>query len=45
MENKSHAPRKIFVNADIYRIHSFVKKDVHVTADRLLAGLMGNYLT
>lgn len=43
MKDKSQSPRKIFENSDIYEIHSYVKECVNITADILLAGLMGNY--
>lgn len=43
MKDKSQSPRKVFENSDIYEIHSYVKEYISITADKLLAGLMGNY--
>ena len=43
--DKCKNPRKVFVNADIYSIYDErANKWVHTTADRMLSGLMGNYL-
>lgn len=43
--DKCKNPRKVFANADIYTIYDERANTwQHTTADRILSGLMGNYL-
>ena len=42
MRDKSQSPRKVSVGT--YSLHSEIHDIVFTTNDRLIAGLMGNYL-